>query len=343
MGVTLNLFDVHRQKSKAKDKNGAMIVELFINECDIASLMSFETLGTVEVGHRRTNSIPTVGFRAGRGASFGAVSGVTSDEVTDAVWDLGAQIDIDKTDLMDKNAGDIIGERTQDAVKGMSWTFKDYFINGDHATDPYGFEGMKTRIANLGSGQIVYGSSSSAELDVRQSASPSESDMYQFLDKIDEAIETLDGNSGDIALTDGDFIAALRSVLRRLGKYTERPVDSPNVEGTVSRRTSAMKPTRPVLIYPEDKGIKWYNTGYKADQSTKIIGTETVNSVNCRPVYFLKTGKPYVHGIQQYSMDIVGPFRTDDGVTHRVTVDWPVGLHHVHNRSISRLSGVRVA
>ena len=175
MGAVLDLFDVHRAKSKSGDNVGAGIVELFINECDIASLISFETLGTVEVGHRRTNSIPTVGFRAGRGASFGTVAGITTDEVKDAVWDMGAQIDIDKTDLMDKMAGDVIGERTQNAIKGMSWTFKDYFINGDHASDPYGFEGMKVRLSNLASGQTVYGDTSSAELDVRMSASPSES------------------------------------------------------------------------------------------------------------------------------------------------------------------------
>jgi hypothetical protein len=341
-GVTLDLFDVHRAKSRKGDTMGAAVVEMFIQECDIMSMIDFTTLGTVETRARRTNSIPTVGFREGRGERFGPVAGIEYDEVTDAVWHLGAEIDIDKIDLRDKQAGDVLGDRTRLAVKGMSWTFLDYFINGDHAVNPHGFEGLKVRLANSPSDLVVYGNSSSAELDIRQSATPSESDMYQFLDRIDETIEALDGGTADMVLTDAPFIAALRSVLRRLGKYTERPVDAPGFYGTSKRRTSAIKPKQPALIYPEDKGIPWYPMGYKADQSTKVIGTETVNSVATIPAYFVKKGRPYVHGIQQYSIEVSEPMKLDDGVTYRVTVDWPVGIHHIHNRAISKLAGVRV-
>lgn len=344
MGTILNLFDVQRSKAEKGDEYGAAIVDLFIQECDIAAMMDFKTLGTVETKHRRTNSIPTVGFRQGRGTSFGSVSGVGTDQVTDSVFSMGAQIDIDKTDIRDKEAGDILSERTRYAVRGMSWTFLDYFINGDHATDPYGFEGLKTRLTNAGTSQTVYGVSSSAELDVRASASPSEATLYTFLDKIDEAIDACDGHMADIALTSSDFIATLRSVLRRLNKYTERPVDSPNKFGDVTRRTSSVKPTKPVLIYPEDKGIKWYDMGFKADQTTRVVGTETVNSTACRPVFFVKLGGPdYLHGIQQYAMEITPTKVLDDGVTYRTTIDWPVGLHHTHNRFASKLAGVRVA
>ena len=343
MGQVLTLQDVQRAKSEKGDKFGAGVVELFINECDPAAMLPFDTLGTVEVSNRRTNSATTVGFRQGRGAGFGGISARTTDKVTDAVWDMGASIDIDKTDLRDKEAGDLLGDRTRDAVKAMSWTFLDYFINGDHATDPYGFEGVKARLANLNSAQSVYGVSSSAELDVRASASPSESTLYTFLDKIDEAIDALDGSTGDMAFTSSDFIATLRSVLRRLGKYTAQPETEPGKFGANRRRTGAEGSNKPVLIYPEDKGIKWYNMGFKADQTTRVVATDTVNSVACRPVYFVKTGKPYLHGIQQYPIETSAPMKLDDGVTTRVTIDWPVGLHHVHNKALAALKGVRVA
>lgn len=343
MGTVLNLYDVQRSKSEKGDLYGSAVVELFIQECDIAAMLDFKTLGTTETRHRRTNSIPTVGFRQGRGASFGSVSGSGTDQIADAVYSLGAQIDMDKTDIKDTEAADLLSVRTQFAVKGMAWTFLDYFINGDHATEPHGFEGLKVRLANLNSAQIIYGNSSAAELDVRASASPSDATLYTFLDQIDAAIDQCDGHMADIALTSSDFIATLRSVLRRLGKYTERTVDLPNKEGSVQRRTSATRPTQPVLIYPEHLGIKWYDMGFKADQSTRVVGTDTVNSVACRPVYFVKLGFPYLHGIQQYAMDVGTPQWLDDQVTQRVTVDWPVGLHHVHNRFMSKLTGVRVA
>jgi hypothetical protein len=343
MGVVLNLVDVQRKKMKAKDPAGAAVVEQFIQECDIAALLPFETLGTTEVSHRRTNSIPTIGFRQGRGTSFGTVAGTTTDKVMDAVFDMGAQVDADKTDIMDKEAGDIIGDRIKEATRGMTWTFLDYFYNGDHAVEPHGFEGVKVRLANLGAGQIVYGNASNAELDVRASASPSDATLYTFLDKIDETIDQCDGHTPDIAITSSDFIATLRSVLRRLGKYTERPLEGPGKFGDNRRRTSANLVNQPVLIYPEEKGVKWYDMGFKADQTTRVVGIETVNSVACRPVVFLKIGKPYLYGIQQYDITVSKAEKLDDGVTFRTTIDWPVGLHHVHIKSMSKLAGVRVA
>lgn len=345
MAEVLTLYDVMREKARKKDDYGAGVVSLIIQECDIASLLDWKTLGTVEISHKRSNSIPEVGFRAGRGATFGGVAGDVFDEVHDAVWHLGAQVDIDITDLNDNMAGDILGDRTQQAVKGMSWTFLDYFINGDHATDPYGFEGLKVRLSNSPSGQVIYGESSSTALDMRMASNPSEAQMYQFLDRIDEAIDAMDGHTGDIALTSSDFIATLRSILRRLGKYTEVPVDSmaKGKYGNVPRRTSAEKPNQPVLVYPEHLGIKWYDMGFKADQSTRVVGTETVGGVATRPVYFVKLGHPYLHGIQQYPVRVSEPRILDDGVTYRTTIEWPVGLHHVHNKSISKLTGVQVA
>ena len=343
MATVLNLADIQRAKAKKGDMAGAGVVSLIIQECDIANLLPWRTLGTLSVKDRTTNSIPTVGFRQGRGTSFGTISGIGQGQAVDEVFQMGAQIDIEKIDTRDSEAPDLLGERTKLAVKGMSWTFNDYFINGDQASDPHDFDGIKVRLANMASAQIVYGNSGSAELDVRAAAGPSEATMYTFLDKIDEAIDALDGHNGDIALTSSDFIATLRSVLRRLGKYTEKTLDLPNYTGNVGRRTSSDKPSKPVLIYPEDKGIKWYDMGFKADQSTRVIGTDTVNSQACRPVYFLKLGHPYIEGIQMYPIEVGEPKLTDDQLSFRVTVDWPVGLHHVHNKGISKLAGVRVA
>lgn len=344
MATVLTLADIQRAKSSKGDEYGAAVVDLTIQECNPAAQLEWKTIGTVEVRHRRSNSIPTVTFRQGRGAGFGGINGVTYDSVTDAVWQLAVRVEIDKIDYMDRNAPDTIEERMRLAVKGMSWTILDYFINGDHATDPYGFEGIKTRLANAPSGQTVYGVSSSAELDVRASASPSEATLYTFLDQIENAIDQGDGHTYDAAYTDADFIATLRSVLRRLNRYVDTVEESPMNIGHEQRRTSSQRAKGPVMIWPRDKGVKWYDMGYKADQTTKVVGTTTVNSVACRDVYFAKLGGPdYLHGIQQYAMDVDGPKKSEDGATYYVNIDWPLGLHHVHNKTFGALKGVRVA
>lgn len=171
MATTLTLADVQRVKAEKGDDFGAAIVDLVQRDCDMAAILDFVTLGTVEMKRRVSNSVGTVGFRTGRGQPFGNISGPAYDEVADQVFSLGAEIKMDKTDVYDKMAGDILGQRTRFAVRALSQTFNEYFVNGDHATDPHGFEGVKVRLANSPAGQVIYGVSSSAELDVRAAAS----------------------------------------------------------------------------------------------------------------------------------------------------------------------------
>lgn len=334
--MALTLLDMQRAKKDNYDKG---VIEVFMQEADVSKLLPIETIGTLEVTARRSNSIPTVGFRS-RGEAFPAVSGSMKDTITDQVFAMGATIDIDKTDMRDKAPiTDPLSDRTRDAVKGMAWTFNDYFINGDHGTDPIGFEGLKVRLATLAAGQTIYANTSSAELDIRPGTGTT-ADMQKFLDRIDETIYACDGHSADWCLTDADFIRTLKSCLRRLNINKDTDPLTPMAIGSGQRQTTAVKNQKPVYVY---NGVKFYDMGLKANQSTKIIATETVNSQACRPAFFVKIGEPYLHGIQQYAMEVSKPFLMDDGVTYRTVIDWPVGLRHVHKAFAAKLAGARVA
>lgn len=336
--MALTLLDSNRNR---KDDLAKGIVETFVQECDILKKLPIATIGTVETSSRRSNSLPTVGWRK-RGESPGAVTGGAHDIVSDAVFDMAGQIDIDKADYMDKALSENpLITRTREAVKGMAWTFNSAFINGDHATDEDMFEGIKVRIANLASSQTTYANTSSAQLDMKQSAAPSNAEMFQWLDRIDDAIYSLDGHQADAIFTHADVVKALRSVQRRLGiNKDNQSVMEPHVEGSHKRRTSATATTKPVTEY---NGIPVYDVGLAADQSTDIIATETINSVETRPIYLLKLGEPYLTGIQQYALDVTKPEKLPDGVTYRVTVDWPVGLKDVHPKFGAVLKGQLVA
>jgi hypothetical protein len=336
--VAITLLDVQRLKQDDYEKG---VVETFIQECDISKKLPLVTIGTLEVRTKRTNSIPTVGFRA-RGAMHGTVAAGGTDTVADAVYSMGATIDIDKNDMRDKSpVTDPLTERTRFAVKGMAWTFNDYFINGDHGVDPDGFEGIKVRLALSPASQTLYGNTSSAALDVAAAlASNTTSTMQTFLDRLDEAKYACDGHTADVCLTDADGIKAIKACLRRLNLYKDVAPDQPHINPDNGRRTSATLNTRPVFSWD---GVDFYDMGLKADQSTKIIGNDTIGGAACRPFYFLKLGEPYIHGIQQYAMEISKPYMLDDGVTWRTVIDWPVGLRHVHPRFASVLKGVKVA
>lgn len=336
--MALTLLDMSRIR---KDEFTGGVYEVWAQECDILKKIPIETINTVETKARRTNSIGTVGFRK-RGEAYGAIQKGGHDIVADAVYDMGGNIDIDKQDVMDKKLSENpITMTVREGVKAMGWKYNETFINGDHGVDEDEFEGIKVRMANLPSAQVVYGNSSSAELDVATAIAANTTATFQtFLDAIDSATYAVDGHRADVCLTNADGIRAIKAALRRLNLYKNADPLTPVVKGSNERRTSATPSGKPVFNYD---GVAYYDVGLDHSQSNPIIGTHTVNSVACRSFYFLKLGKPYLHGIQQYAMQVTKPKVLDDNVTYRVTIDWPTGLHLIHPKSMSELRGVKVS
>ncbi len=334
--MALTLVDVARNK---KDEFEAAVVETYAESHDILRKLPIETIGTLEVHTKRRNSAGTLGFRK-RGEAYGSVKGGGFDVVSDAVYPMGGNIDIDKADMRDKSpVGNPLTERIREGVDAASWTFRYYFVNGDHATDEDGFEGIKVRLAQGPSGQTVYGNTSSAELDVAAAiAANTTATLQTFLDKIEDAIYQCDGRSADVAFTNASFIRALKAATRRLNLYKDTDPKEPSTL-VHQRRTSARPAQEPIFHW---NGVAWYDMGVQADQSTNLIATETVNGAATTPVYFVKLGAPYLHGIQQYAMEVTKPTLLPDNVTYRVTIDFPVGLRHVHAKSFSKLAGCKV-
>lgn len=337
--MALTLLDVARHK---KDDFEKEVVETFAMECDISRKLPLETIGGLEVSARRTNSIPTVGFRR-RGEGYGAVSGGGHDIVSDAVYAMGATIDIDKADMRDKNTiDDPMEVRTRDAIKAMTWKFNETFIAGDHGTDEDEFEGIKVRFANSPSAQVIYGTSSSTALDVIAAIEASTTATLQtFIDRIDTAIYACDGHTADVCLTNADGIKAIKASLRRLNINKDVEPTKDPTHGSNQRRSSKTWDNRPVWKY---NGVDFFDMGEDHDQDgTAIIGTDTVGGAACRPFYFLKLGMPYIGGIQQYAMEVSKTYMLPDGVTWRTVIDWPVGLRHVHKKFGSVLKGCKIA
>lgn len=334
--MAITLLDVARNK---KDAFEAAVVETWADRCDILKKLPLKTIGTLEVHTRRRASGTMLGFRK-RGQAYGDIKGGGYDIVSDAVYPMGGNIDIDKADMRDKApASDPLTERIRDGIDAAAATFNYYFINGDHAIDEDTFEGIKVRLAASPAAQTVYGNSSTTALDVAGAIAANNTAVMQtFLDRIDDAIYACDGHTADIALCNAEFIRALKAVLRRLNLYKDVEPTQPYKTARQSE-TSATYNNSPIFNW---NGVDFYDMGVQVDNVTKVIGTETVGGEATQPVYFLKLGDRYLHGIQQYAMEVTKPTLLPDNVTYRVTIDWPVGLRHVHPRSFSKLAGVKV-
>ena len=331
--MALTVYDIAALKETEYEKG---VVEMFIKESDPLKVLPIETVKSMSIQTRRMNTLPEVNWRK-RGERFSDGGQPGFDVVTDNLFNIGAEINIDDADVKDKGPyiQNPVEFNTEARVKAIMYDFHDKLINGDHATDEDSFEGVATRIGELASAQTLY---ASTEVDVRPSAVTAAT-AYTWLNRIEEAIYQLDGHGGGnvCVFTSGDFIRSLKNALRVVGQYVNepgKPVSSYN-----QRETSNEAYTGEPFVWD---GAKFIDCGVKADQSTQIVATETISNA-VRPAYFVKIGDPYLHLIQYGPLDITEPEMLDDFVTYRGVISWYVGLRHVHNRFGVKLSGSRVA
>lgn len=330
------LLSVMRDRS---DPFEAGMIYTFLDSCDVSKILPMVTINRTQIGHRRSNSASTVGFRA-RGERFGGVTERSYDEVQDATYPIGAEIDVDITDMRDKSLTENpMVKATREAMEDMSFTFRNHFINGDQATEPDGFEGLIVRLQNLASSQTVYALDSSNELDISK-ANITSTTARQFLDAWDDAQDACDGHKADVVFTTSSGIRAIKRCLRILNLYRDVAPETPRTDAGNRRQSSADPLMGANFVWDN---VRIYDMGYKADQTNTIIATESFSGATCTPFYFTKLGSPkYLYGIQQYEIEISDTNLLDDNVTYRTTVDWPVGLHHVHPRFGVKLKGAVV-
>lgn len=333
------MYDIQKLK---KSNYEAGVVEMFIRESDVSKVVPIKDIDTMQVTTRRMSSLPSVTWRQ-RGQRFSDGGQAGFEVVTDTLYNLGAEINIDVADLKDKGPylENPVDWNTKYKVTAMAYEFQDKFMNGDHATDANAFEGLKTRVGNLASSQTIYAltgtSTSGNQLDIRPSA-VTVANAYAFFFAVESAKYACDGHTADVCFTDADFIRAFKNALRVTGQY----VNSPGTPLTSLNERKSSNDVGSSKVFEWD-GVTYIDMGVKADQTTKIVATETVNSVACRPAYFCKLGGDYLSLIQNGSIDIQEPKDTGDRVIFRGAISWYVGLRHVHNRFASLLRGTLVA
>lgn len=329
--MTLSIFDIQKLKETNFEKG---IVEMFIRESDPLKVIPFEPVDSMQVSTRRMNSLPQVTWRS-RGERFSDGGQPGWETVSDSLFNIGAEINLDDADMKDKGPFIVnpLKFNTEAKIKAIAYDLHDKIINGDHANDPKSFEGVKVRISNLGTAQTLY---PSTEIDVRPSA-VTVALANEWFARIEEAKYACDGHTADVCFTDADFIRSLKHALRVAGLYTQSP-GMPHT-GINERRSSNDVGKAPMF---EWDGVKYIDMGVKGDQTTKIVAAETISNAT-RPAYFVKLGEPYLTLMQNGSLDTSEPRLLDDGVTFRSVISWYIGMRHVHNRFGVKLAGSRVA
>jgi major capsid protein gp7 len=295
----------------------AGIIEGLLRRSTVMEDIPWEDINALATTVTRWKTLPSVGFRKINAAY--AESAGTFEQLQESTYPLGGDIDVDKVFVRDGNA--VIDQRaTQIRMKlrSIAYTFQDYFINGDQSSDPDGITGIKKRVANLGAAQTITAATNG--LDVQASST----NQQTFLDLLDQLFYTFDDGAPDALYMNQKSLLNIQSVLRRLGLFDQ----TRDMFG------------RMVTVY---KGAKLYDMGVKSDQTTSIIlNTETTGASSVTTsIYAVKFGVgEFMHGIQQYDLDVKDLGELQSAPQFRTRVDWPIGLAIWQDRSVARLLGL---
>ncbi len=320
MPSTLTLAD-YAQLAPSNIERG--VIDVFRRESFILDSMSFEAAGGLQKTVIRSAGLPAVGFRKiGEGWSS---SKATFEPITEKVFDLGGDIDVDK--LLVKADPSQMGKHTEAFVTAISYEFNDYFVNGSPIVDPDGFTGIWFRLVNyLAARQTVLG----AGVDISPDAGAGLAANFDtVLDLLDELTHVVDGHAPAMFCLNEQLFLRLNSALRQNGLWSQD-------ENSFGLQVTRYGPSGPAII----------DLGVMADQVTQIIGNTEADDGSAftggdaTSIYAIRTGSMYLNGLQLYPLDVNPIGLLEDGVTYRTVIDWPMGIMHENPRAIARAVGI---
>lgn len=279
---------------------------------DVLPFTNVDSLKSIAV---RWKTLPSVAFRR-INEGYTASEGDT-EQVWESVYGFGGDINLDRVFGKVKNTiVDMERMQMDMKLKAMALTFNDYVINGDHATDEDGFEGLKKRVSNMPSRQSIYfAASNAAALDPTASAANGKT----FFDKLEEMFyKTNSGQVSAIFANEG-----IRWGLGRVARYI-------GSGGGFFLDVTKDSFERDI---PTFRGAKILDVGLKVDQSTEIItDTETAGDAgaDATSIYMASFNEEQgITGIQLAPMEVYDPLSGGEMETKPTRIrriDWWCGL-----------------
>jgi len=301
------------------------VITNLLREVKIAEVLPFQNVSSLRSVAVRWQTLPDVAFRTineGYTPSEGDL-----EQVWESVYGFGGEIKYDRVfDLVKDTIVDLKKTHTDMKLMAMACKFNDYFINGDHATDYKGFEGLKKRISGMPSRQTIYfAGASSAALDPTSSVASGNT----FYTKFEELhYKTNRGQHNAFICNEGMVWG-----IGRVARYIQS--GGGNVLDVTKDSFDRSIPT----MY----GSPIIDIGLKKDQSTEIItGTEVAGDAgtDATSIYAIAFNEMQgVTGIQLEPMAVYDPLgggEQESTPTKLVRIDWWVGLAGFGSYGIAR-------
>lgn len=306
MGLTL----LEAAKLETGDAYKSGVIEIYAGSSSILQILPFENISGNAMKYNRESSLPGVGFR-GVNEAYTESIGVLNP-MTESLVIAGGDLDVDKYIIDTMGATQ---RSTHEAMKARSlalaWTNK--FFNGDTASDPREFDGLKKRITG---NQLIPAGSTNGGTPLS-------------LQKLDEAIDqTLDPmylimNKAMKRL----FNAAARSAT--IGSQINIDLDS---FGMPVMRYAGL----PIVTVDLDNEGSQIITNTEATYTSSAWGgTATGTSI-----YVVSLGADKLSGIQNGGMDVRDLGELQTAPKYRTRIEWYNGIAIFNGRAVTRLGSI---
>lgn len=295
----------------------------------ILDMLKFKTSKNLSEKIVRFGAVPTVPWR-NIGEDFTQVK-VNPDTVEERLYFMGAKIDVPVEYTKADQIQDIRSMQSESAIRGAAFAFNDCFFNNTPLDDTKAIVGLWYRLINdLASAQSIDG----AGLDISpDTALTTAVWTNRLFDLVDQALQVVDGNPSDKTLFMGTTLYnRFQSACRQS-----------NLLDTTTDQLGRM-----FLTYGKG-GAKIIDVGYKADQTSHILGTtETaagtaLTTSTFSSLFCVRFGDPYVSGWCQEMPNAEDVGLLEDRVNVRTVVKFSPGLKIAHPRSMSRVFDIQAA
>lgn len=189
------------------------VIETFVQESSILDRIPLMTIEGNAYAYNEEATLPGVAFR-GVNESYTESTG-TFNQKSESLVILGGDADVDRFIVKTRgNLNDQRATQTRMKVKAASYKFAETFFNGDTATDPKSFDGLRKRLTGA---QVVSAGTNGAPI-VGGGTGEESHDFFDLLDGLVAAVPGLNSTNGAI-YANRLVIAKVRSAARRIGGF----------------------------------------------------------------------------------------------------------------------------
>lgn len=302
MALTL----LEASKYNSGDVVRSAVIKMFAENSQLMSVLPWENIPGGALAYTQEGKLPGVAFR-GFNEGYDESVGIINPQV-EVLRIAGGDLDCDIALLKTRGEGIRSAVESQ-KVKALTLNITSKIINGDSATNPREFDGLRVRI-------------SGSQLIPSNLATPNARGPLS-LEALDSAIDAVDGAT---------HLIMSKGMRRKLTNAARG-----NVGGDITWKVDefghriTLYNDLPIVIADYD------------DDGQNIMDFDEAGpdgGTNSTSIYVVNFGDGYVVGLQNDTMDVRDLGEIDAKPVLRTRVEWLVGLAVMHGRAVARIWGI---